>query len=283
MTDTFEKLAKNLTDAEKITFLRVLNRHGITVESDTVLSKFFLTLQIYVALYEKIPQSINTATIWFQTAVEKAVSDFKKPVSDVTQLKAEIEKLTRQAGQSAQNAEMSRTRISQELSRVDESLENINSSVKAGTEKAAATVSDCMTELLSDALEKAMPLSDLKEAGKTFTDAIKESKHASAELRENVKTVRRARFGTIATCAAIVVISIVCGTGSFFYYRSERRIEEARGYYVRMISGNDRIVSELAKSKRELILTTDTDGSKLLGMKNAKGETRNKHGVIVFK
>ena len=283
MTDNFEKLAGKLTDAQKVVFLRILNEHGISVESDLVLSKFFLALQTYIELYKKIPESIDEATAFFQKAIQKATADFQKPVGDVAQLKAEIEKLTRQAGQSAQNAEMSRTRISQELSRVDESLENINSSVKAGTEKAAATVSERMTELLSDALEKAMPLSDLKEAGKTFSDAINESKHASAELRENVKTVRRARFGTLATGFALTFIFAVLGTWGFFYSRSERRIEEARADYVRMISDNDRILSELAKSKRELFLANDADGSKILGMENAKGETWKKTGVIVFK
>jgi len=76
---------------------------------------------------------------------------------------------------------------------------------------------------------------------------------------------------------------IILGVWGFFYSWSERRIEEARAYYIRQISGNDRIVSELAKSKRELILTTDYDGSKLLGMDKATGLTRNNHGVIKFK
>ena len=119
MTDTFEKLAEKLTTEQKLAFLRVLNQHGITVEADTVLSKFFLTLQIYVALYEKIPESIHESTAYFQKAIQKATADFQKPVADAAQIKTEIEKLIRQADQSAKNAEMSRTRISQELARVD--------------------------------------------------------------------------------------------------------------------------------------------------------------------
>jgi hypothetical protein len=283
MTDTFEKLAEKLTTEQKLAFLRVLNQHGITVEADTVLSKFFLTLQIYVAMYEKIPESIDEATNFFQKAIQKAVADFQKPVASIAQLKTEIERLTRQADQSAKNAEIAGTHISQELACVDEALENINSSVKAGAEKASATVSERMTELLSAALKKAMPLSDLEEAGRTFSAAIRESEYASAELRANVKAVKRARFRTIATCAAVAVVFIILGTWGFFYSWSERRIEEARSYYVRQISGNDRIISELAKSKRELILTTDTDGSKLLAIEKATGLTRNNYGVIRFK
>jgi len=231
MTDTFEKLAENLTAVQKIDFLRVLNKNQITVESDTVLSKFFLTLQIYVAMYEKIPKSIHEATTWFQTAIEKATGDFKKPVADMAQLKTEIDKLTRQTKQSAENAEASRERISEELARVYESLENINESVREGTEKAAATVSERMTELLSAAMEKAMPLSGLKEAGKVFSGAVKEGKQASAELRENVKHVRRARFRMVAAWAAIAAIFIIMGTAAVCHSLNERRIEEMRTYY----------------------------------------------------
>ena len=283
MHDTFEKLAEKLPTDQKLAFLRVLNEHGITVEADTVLAKFFLTLQIYVSLYEKIPQGIHDASTWFQVVMEKATKDFQKPVSDVTQLKTEIEKLTRQAGQNAEDAELSRTYISRELAQVDKSMRSINSSVKAGAENAAATVSNRLAELLSGALEKAMPLADLTKAGKTFSEAIRESEQASANLRANIKTIRRASFNVIATCAAVAVIFVFLGTWGFFYSWSERRIEEYRIFYLREISGNNRIVSELAKSKRELFLANDKDGSKLLGMEDAKGETRNNHGVIKFR
>jgi len=128
-----------------------------------------------------------------------------------------------------------------------------------------------------------MPLSDLKEAGKTFSDTIKESKHASAELRENVKTVRRARFGTLATGFALTFIFAVLGTGVGFYFWCEKRVEEESNYYINLVSGNNEVVFELAKYKRQLILETDADGSKLLGMKNAEGETRKNYGVIKFK
>jgi hypothetical protein len=112
-----------------------------------------------------------------------------------------------------------------------------------------------------------MPLSDLKKAGKTFSDAVEEGRRASAELRANVKTVRRARFGTMATCGAVAAIFIILGTWGFFYSWSERRIDEWRAYYVREISGNDRIVSELSKSRRELkrIFQMATGGNSLCG------------------
>ena len=119
--------------------------------------------------------------------------------------------------------------------------------------------------------------------GGVTINAVEESRQASDVLRANVETVRRAHFGTIATCAAVAAVFIILGTWGLFYSWSERRIEDARVYYVRQISGNHRIVSELAESNRELILTTDRDGSKLLGMENATGLTRNNHGVIKFK
>ena len=289
-TDTFEKLAEKLTDAEKVTFLRVLNKNGITVESDTVLSKFFLTLQIYVSLYEKVPKSIHTATTWFQAAIKDAVADFKKPVSDVTLLKTEIERLTKQTKQSAENAEASRLSITQELERVDESLENINASIAKGTEKAATTVSERLTELLSAAMKKALPLSDLEKAGEIFLDAVHESEQASAELRENVETARQARFRTLAVGFALTFIFAVLGTGIGFYFWSEHRIEEARFYYVRLISGNNEVISELAESKRELRIVPITDdpkkkGYKRLVMNNALDawQSTSGNGVIEFK
>jgi len=285
MTDTFEQLAENLSAAQKVEFLRVLNKHGITVESDTVLSKFFLTLQIYVAMYERIPESIHNTTIWFQAAVEKATKDFQKPVTDITRLRTEIEKLTEQAGLSAGNAEMSRTRIVRDLTQVDESMKSINSSIKTGAEMAAATVSNHLSELMSDAVEKSMPLSDLAAAGAIFSAAIKESAAASARLRENVKTIKRSSIDAVVTCTAIALVFAVLGTWGFFYYWSERRIEEKRVYYLREISGNSRIVSELSESGRELILKNNDDGTKSLILENAiKGWTSIKnHGVIDFK
>ena len=283
MTDKLEKLAGKLTEKQKLAFLHVLNEHGISVESDTVLSKFFLTLQIYVSLYEKIPENINDATAWFKGVLEKVTKDFQKPVADIAQMKTEIEKLTMFADQSAKNAEMSRCNISRELARVGESMKSIKASVKDGAENAAAIVSGSMTELLSDAMRKALPLSDIREAGIAFSEAINESKHASAELRKNVKTVRRARLGTLTACFALTFIFAVLGVGCHFYFWSERRIDEARDMYIRMISGNHRIVKELAEANRELVLTYDNDGSKILGMDNATGETRNKAGIIKFK
>ena len=285
MTDTFEQLAENLSAAQKVEFLRVLNKHGITVESDTVLSKFFLTLQIYVAMYERIPESIHNTTIWFQAAVEKATKDFQKPVTDITRLRTEIEKLTEQAGLSAGNAEMSRTRIVRDLAQVDESMKSINSSIKTGAEMAAATVSNHLSELMSDAVEKSMPLSDLAAAGAIFSAAIKESEAASSRLRENVKTIKRSSIDAVVTCTAIALVFAVLGTWGFFYYWSERRIEEKRVYYLREISGNSRIVSELSESGRELILQNNYDGTKSLILESViKGWTSIKnHGVIDFK
>ena len=286
MSNSFEKLIQNLTDEQKVDFFLTLNRNQISTEADTVLSKFFLTLQVYVALYEKIPESIHKATISFQTALQKATGDFQKPVAVIAQLKTEIEKLTSQAKQSAAKAEMSRTHIIEELAHIDESLENINSSVKEGTEKAAATVAARMTELLTAALEKAMPLADLKEAGEIFSDAVKKGKQASAELRENVKTVRRARFRVVVAWAAVAAIFIILGTAGFFYSWSERRIEQVRIAYSRYVSeivNNNDIVSELEKSRRRLFLQKETDGTKLLIMENAAGQTNKNNGIIKFR
>ena len=89
----------------------------------------------------------------------------------------------------------------------------------------------------------------------------------------------------VVTCTALTLLFAVLGTWGFFYYWSERRIEEKRVYYLREISGNTRIVSELSESGRELILKNNDDGTKSLILENAiKGWTSIKnHGVIDFK
>ena len=166
---------------------------------------------------------------------------------------------------------------------MNELLKGIHYHIEEAANQASAVVSNRMEELLTGAMKKALPLSDLAEAGETFSDAIRESNYASDELRENMKAVRRARFGTLAVGFALTFIFAILGTGGYFYSWSERRIDEMRSYYIREISGNHRIVEELAKSKRELILQYEKDGSKYLVMENAIGMTNNKHGVIVFK
>ena len=98
-----------------------------------------------------------------------------------------------------------------------------------------------------------------------------------------LRAIRRARFRTLATGFALTFIFAVLGSWGFFYSWSERRIDDARVYYINQISKNNIVVSELAKAKRELIFATDDDGSKLLGIENATGLTRNNYGVIKFK
>ena len=264
MTEEFEELAADLPDKDKAEYFRVLHEAGIS-SKDRELAQVVRVLQLYKSYYRTIPDSVM------------------KAASEIDRIKTEIEKLTRQAERSVNAGEASLNRLMNGASEMNELLKGIHSHIEDAANKASAAVSKRMTELLSGAMKKALPLSDLAEAGETFSEAIRESEHACAELRENVKTVRRARFGTLATGFALTFIFAILGTGWFFYSWSERRIDEARGFYIRMISGNNRIVSELAKSKRELILQHEKDGSKLLAIEKATGETRNNHGIIKFK
>ena len=265
MTDPFEKLAEKLSDKDKAEFFRIMREIGITTKADTSLAKLLLALQLYKAYYESVPTAVNEAT------------------SNMARLKTEIEKLAKQAEHSANAGASSLHRIMNGATEMNELLKGIHSHIEESANKASTVVSKQMEELLTDAMKKALPLSDLAEADETFSEAIRESNHASEELRENVKEVRRARFGTLAVGFALTFIFAILGTGGYFYSWSERRIDEMRSYYIREISGNNRIVEELAKSKRMLIFETDTDGTKILAMKNAKGHTSNNHGVIEFK
>jgi len=279
MTDKFEKLAEKLSEKQKLAFLRILNEHGISVESDTVLSKFFLTLQIYVSLYEKIPEGIHNATTWFNGVMEKATKDFQKPVSDIAQLKTHIEKLTMQADQSAKNVETQRTRINQDFTLMYESMKSINSSIKKGADNAAATVSNSMKEWLSDAVKKALPLSNIKEAGVAFSDAVNQSKQASAELRANVKDIRWAHFRAYA----LVCVAVIFAIWVHIHYRYEAELEKERAAYAENYEDNNAVLLILAKTNRKLEYLPGEENN-LLIIRNAEGWTsKTNNGVIAFK
>jgi len=279
MTEKLEKLAEKLTEKQKLAFLHVLNEHGISVESDTVLSKFFLTLQIYVSLYEKIPEGIHEASTWFKGVMEKATKDFQKPVTDIAQLRTEIEKLTMHAVQSAKNAEISRCNVSLELARVGESMKSIKTSVKEGAENAAAIVSDSMTELLSDAMKKALPLSDIKEAGIAFSNAVNESKQASAKLRANVKSIRWAHFRAYA----LVCVAVIFAVWIHMHYRYEAVLEKERAAYADNFGDNNAVLLLLAKTNRKLEYQRAEEKNRVI-IQNAEGWTsKSKNGVIEFK
>ena len=180
MADAFEKLAEELSADQKLEYFSTLREIGITTKSDMTLAKLLQALQLYKAYYESIPAAVD------------------KAATNMAQIKTEIVKLARQTEQSANAGEASLHQLMNGAAEMNGLLKRIHSHIEEAADKASEIVSNRMTELLTGAMEKALPLSDLKEAGTTFFDAIKNSEYASAELRDNVKYVRRARFRTLA-------------------------------------------------------------------------------------
>jgi len=136
-----------------------------------------------------------------------------------------------------------------------------------------------MKELLTTAMEDALPLSDLREAGKAFSIAIIESKEASDELRTNVKIIRRAHYRAYALAAVFVIF----GLWIYTHFRYELRLERERAAYISQFEDNREVLLELAKSRRKLDLVKE-DKRKMLVIKDATGWTStNGNGVIELK
>jgi signal transduction histidine kinase len=145
-------------------------------------------------------------------------------------------------------------------------------------------ISTDFKENLTVAMKESLPLSELKEAGKTLTDTIAASNQASAELRNNIKVAGLTRIGVIA--AATLVVIVASWLVTHFHYES--RFEKARlsvvSRVIEQVEDNQAILNELAKANRRLELSRSESGTKLLAISNAKGYTStSKAGVIKFK
>ena len=263
MAEAFEKLTEGLTDSRKAEFLKTLYEAGIS-QRDLELGKLLRALQIYKAYYETIPESIRQA------------------VSEISLLKDEMAKLTGQAEQSVDAGGQLFERLIHETAQVDESLRQLHAHVEDSVDKASDIVSQRMSELLSNAMQETLPLSDLAEAGKVFSEALAASNQASAELRANVRNIRRAhwRAYALAACSVIAVFWI----GIHYLYRQQ--LEQERVAVIAQIEGNRDVLLELARSNRNLELIYDEKDPelKLLSMKDATGWTSTgKRGVIEFR
>ena len=257
MSEAYEDIAEGLPDNQKVEFFRTLHEARISPR-DVEFAKILRALQLYKAYYETIPESIKVV------------------VADVEKLKSDIGELVSQADRSVDAAEMTLNHLTSEAALVNESLKNIHSHVEDAAEKASSVISNRMTAVL----EKALPLANLSEAGRVFTDAVESGKEAAAELRNNIKIIRRAHYRNFALAA----VSLILVFWVFIYGWYELRLERERAAFVSQFEDNRAILLELAKSRRRLELTTGEKGSRLLIMRDATGWTsKDKHGVIEFK
>ncbi|MDR0841845.1 MAG: hypothetical protein LBP68_00305 [Acidobacteriota bacterium] len=263
MTDPFEELVSGMPSEQKAEFYGILHKAGIG-RQDVEIAKLFRALQLYRAYYEAIPASMAQA------------------VAEIDRLKKEVGELVEQADQSAAASEKLLNRFTQEAAEVGESLVKLHSHVEEAAARAAVVVSRRMTEMLSEAMGKTLPLDALSQAGKTFSAAVAASNQASADLRKNIKVIRRAhrRAYALAACSVILAFWV------YIHFQYERKVTEARAAILADVQGNQAVLSELAKARRTLeLVTKDKDPRRrLLFMKDAKGwTTTEKHGVIEFR
>jgi len=276
MADAFEDLAIGLPDDQKADFFRILRESDVS-QHDTELAKILRALQMYKTYYETIPESI-----------QKTVS--------------EIKKLTTQAAQSGEAGETSLNQLLQYTGQVNEALKKIHLHVEEAATKASDAVSKRMTDAkdkinaqiektatdasaivttqMSAAMEKAIPLSTIQEAGNVFSNAIATGKQATEELKSNLKIMRRVHLWSFAV-AAFCLVAIFCISAHFWY---KDRFEKHCALVISQAAHNQDVLLELALSKRKLEVAVDANGAKLLVMKNAKGwSSLNNSGVIEYK
>jgi phage-related protein len=257
-----EKLKTTLTEGlpqEQVTeFYRLLHETGIS-RYDVEILLLMRTLGTFHKLYAEIPKSIHAAADRMQkvdAAIEGMTNSLNQSLNDFDELTGSIGSHVKEASQKALNLAAAEMR----------------------------GISTDFKENLKTAMNESLPLDELKEAGKTFTDTIAAGNQAAAELRKNIKITNWTRTGAIA--AATLVVIVASWLVIYFHYQS--RFEKARlsvvNRVIEQVDDNRAVLDELAKANRRLELSRSESGTKLLAISNAKGYTStSKAGVIEFK
>ena len=286
MADTLEKLADGLTDNQKSDYFRSLREAGIS-QNDTELAKLFRALQIYKDYYETIPESI-----------QKTVAQISKMNMRAEQINGACEnslnQLLHYEGQVNEALKKIHLNIDEAVKKAGavvsknmaDAKNNINADIVATKDKisadiaaAAITASDNAKTHLTAALEKAIPLPIMEEAGEVLMNVVESGKEAFEELGKNIKIIKHVHYKSYAAVALTLFMVFCYGTHN--WYKTQYKKECA--VMVRQIDSNRDVLLELARAKRKLELTIHDNGNKLLVMKNATGwTTTSKNGVIEY-
>ena len=269
MNESFEKFAQNLPDDKKAEFFRVLQEAGIQPQ-DSDLIRLLRALQIYKSYYEEIPVSIN-----------KGIEEMRQIEEKMQRLRKEIEDLANNSGQSAVAGERLLEKVIHESSQVGERVKHMQTHVEAAVEKSVELVSLRVKETLDEVVNKSIPLEALSAAGMDITEAVAESRRATASMRNDVRVIRVTHVFSCLV-ASLVLIFIFWGC---LFYQFEQKEAEIRNAVSAEIKVNQDILSTLVKTRHNFELVTDTNNPrrKLLFIKNAKGwTTLDKYGVIEF-
>jgi hypothetical protein len=258
MPGIFERLTKDLTADQRADFYQTLNDTGIS-QNDGELMKLLLALQQYKFFYVNFFESIKDAA----DSVKKSESQIDS-ITDtlnitVVNFETVVDKIEKHIDESGKKA----------MAAVTDKINEYGDKLKAA---------------LTGVMDEALPLSDLKEAGKTFSTVVAENSQISEVLRKNAIIGKRVQYGMIAGACLLAILA----SWIFFYFRYEAQITETRistvNRVVRQIEHNQEILYELSKANRTLELQYGEKGEKYLGISNAKGYTSTGNaGFIEFK
>ena len=166
-------------------------------------------------------------------------------------------------------------------------VDKMEAHIKEAGKKTMAVVTDEMNEYgdqlkasLKDAINEALPLSNLKKASKTFSRVVSENAQISEELRKNAFAGKKIQYGLFAGVWLIAFFS----AWAFLHFRYEARIAENRISVAQQIEHNQDVLHELSKANRRMELQYGENGEIRLAISNAEGYTSpRKSGVIQLK
>ena len=251
-------LLEGFTDSQKSEIL--LNMHDIGLsERDFEMLQMLRVFHLLKAYIETLPES-----------VKESVEAIKKSETSIADITSEFDIV----------AASFQTMVDKVEKHIDET-----------GKKAMAVVTDDMNRYadtlkasLKTAMNEALPLSDLKEAGKTFSGVVAENRQISKVLCENAVVGRRVHYGIITGICLIAVLA----SWVFFHFRYEARFTENRisalNSLIQQVEQNKDVLFELSKANRRIELHYADNGNKRLAVRNAEGYTSTeKAGVIEFK
>ena len=286
MNEAFNEIVNGLADAQKADFLKTLNEVGIS-QHDKELAKLFRALQIYKDYYETIPESIQKTVAQISKMnmrAEQINGACENSLNQLLQYEGQVNEALRKIHLNIDEAvKKAGAVVSKHMA---DAKNNINADIAATKDKisaditaAAVTASNNAATHLSAALEKAIPLPIMEEAGEVLMNVVESGKEAFEELGKNIKIIKHVHYKSYAT-VALTLFMVFC-YGTYSWYKTQ--YEKDCAAMVRQIDSNRDVLLELARAKRKLELTIHDNGNKLLVMKNATGwTTTSKNGVIEY-
>ena len=178
---------EGFTESQKAEIL--LNMHDIGLsERDFELLQMLRVFHILKAYIETLPESVKDA------------------VDSIKKSETLIEGITDTFNVAAQSFE---TMVDKLEAHIDEAGKKAMAVVTDEINK----YGDTLRASLKDAMNKALPLSALKKAGRTFSGVVDENRQISETLRKNAIVGRRVQYGAIAF---VCLFTILCSCTAYW-------------------------------------------------------------------